>query len=53
MKGDSIVNPEDANEATLDGNVVKLLTVGGPAVAVRADPTKGPAGETDKKALNR
>ena len=53
LKGDSIVNPEDANEATLDGNVVKLLTVGGPAVAVRADPTKGPAGETDKKALNR
>lgn len=53
MKGDSIVNPEDANEATLDGNVAKMFTVGAPAVAVRADPAKGPAGETDKKALNR
>ena len=53
MKGDSIVNPEDANEATLDGNVVRLLTVGAPTVAVRADPAKGPAGETDKKVLNR
>jgi hypothetical protein len=49
LKADAVVNPEDVNEAALAGKVAKLLTVGAPpAVALIADPTKGPAGETDR-----
>jgi hypothetical protein len=52
LKGDAVVNPEDVNEATLAGKVAKLLTVGAPpAVALIADPAKGPAGETDSQSL--